>query len=121
MKLSAFSFSRLVRRKQQPVDCESIVSISPRQIIAVVGSPELRPPLEDVVGPGAYDVVFIDSIEGAHTRIAQTRPDRVILCCDVDDPSGFQLLSMLKADRRTRTIPATTYMTWPLLNRPEMM
>ena len=25
-------------------------------------------------------------------------PDRVILCCDLDDVSGFQLLSMLKAD-----------------------
>jgi hypothetical protein len=35
-------------------------------------------------------------------------PDRVILCCDLDDESGFQLLSMLKADQRTRNIPALT-------------
>jgi PleD family two-component response regulator len=120
MKLSAFSFPRFVRRQRQPVACATL-SVAPRQTLAVVGSPELRPALEDVVGPGAYDVMFIESIEGAHSRIAQTRPDRVILCCDVDDPSAFHLLSMLKADCRTRTIPATTYMTWPLLNRPEMM
>jgi PleD family two-component response regulator len=121
MKISPFSFSRFGRRSRQSIGCPAALSVAPRQIIAVVGSPELRPPLEDVVGPGAYEVMFIDSIEGAHSRIALTRPDRVILCCDVDDPSGFHLLSMLKADYRTRTIPATTYMTWPLLDRPEMM
>lgn len=74
----------------------------------VVGEPEFRPPLEDVVGAGSYQVVFVESIEGAHSRIAQAMPDRVILCCDVDDPSGFQLLSMLKVDDRTRHIPALT-------------
>jgi hypothetical protein len=121
MKLSTFSFPVIGRRRRRLVACAAALSVAPRQIIAVVGSPELRPPLEDVVGPGAYEVMFIDSIEGAHSQIAQTRPDRVILCCDVDDPSCFQLLSMLKADCRTRTIPATTYMTWPMLNRPEMM
>jgi CheY-like chemotaxis protein len=78
------------------------------QTLVVVGAPELRPPLEDVVGAGAYEVVFVESIEGAHLRIAQAMPDRVILCCEIDDASGFQLLSMLKADRRTRHIPALT-------------
>ena len=72
----------------------------------VVGSPDLRPPLEDVVGDGLYQVVFMDSIEGAHVRIAQTMPDRVVLCCSANDMSGFQLLAMLKADHRTRRIPA---------------
>src|SRR5437667_8981150 len=94
MKLSTLSFPRIGRRRRRSVVCAAL-SVAPRQIIAVVGSPELRPPLEDVVGPGAYEVMFIESIEGAHSQIAQTRPDRVILCCDVDDPSGFQLLSML--------------------------
>jgi CheY-like chemotaxis protein len=119
MKLPAFSFPRFGRRRSRP-DCDDRLN-SPRQTIAVIGSPELRPPLEDVVGPGAYEVVFIESMEGAHSRIAQARPDRVILCCDVDDPSGFQLLTMLKADYRTRTIPATTFVTWPLLNPVDMM
>jgi CheY-like chemotaxis protein len=80
------------------------------QTIAVVGSPEHRPPLEDMVGAGAYRVLFVDEIEGAHSRIAQVMPDRVVLCCAVDDITGFQLLSMLKADRRTRDIPALTYL-----------
>jgi hypothetical protein len=101
------------RKRRSTTDGAPTATIPLRQIIAVVGSAELRPPLEDVVGPGAYEVMFIESIEGAHSRIVQTRPDRVILCCDVDDPTGFHLLSMLKADCRTRTIPATTYVTWP--------
>jgi len=121
MKLPGFSFPRFGRRPLRPADRDDRLNGEPRQTIAVVGSPELRPPLEDVVGPGAYDVVFIESMEGAHSRIAQARPDRVILCCDVDDPSGFQLLTMLKADCRTRTIPATTFVTWPLLSPVEMM
>jgi len=120
MKLSAFSFSRFGKR-QRHAPPRLALNATPRQTIVVVGSPELRPALEDVVGPGEYDVTFIESIDGAHSRIAQARPDRVILCCDVDDPTGFQLLSMLKSDRRTRTIPATTYVTWPLLNRVDMM
>jgi CheY-like chemotaxis protein len=78
------------------------------QTIVVVGAPELRPPLEDLVGDGAYQVEFVERIEGAHSRIARAMPDRVILCCELDDVSGFQLLSMLKADRRTRNIPALT-------------
>ena len=119
MKLPAFSFSRFGKRQRQTPS--AALNIAPRQSIVVVGSPELRPALEDVVGPGEYDVTFIESIDGAHSRIAQARPDRVILCCDVDDPTGFQLLSMLKADRRTRTIPATTYVTWPLLKPVDMM
>jgi hypothetical protein len=120
MRLPAFRFPRFARGARA-ADCANRLHATPRQTIAVVGSPELRPPLEDVVDPGAYDVVFIDSMEGAYLRIAQTRPDRVILCCDVDDPSGFQLLTMLKADCRTRTIPATTFVTWPLLNPVDMM
>jgi CheY-like chemotaxis protein len=98
------------RWRSQPVAQETprAVSRSVCQTIVVVGAPELRPPLADVVGAGAYQVVFVEAIEGAHSQIAQAMPDRVILCCDLDDASGFQLLSMLKADRRTRHIPALT-------------
>ena len=78
------------------------------ETIVVVGSPELRPPLEDLVGNGAYRVTFLESIKGAHGQIAETPPDRIFLCCRSDDMSGFELLSMLKTDRRTREIPAFT-------------
>jgi len=81
----------------------------PVKTIVIVGSPELRPPLEDVVGSGSFRVTFLEEFAGAHSRIMQTMPDRVVLCCHVDDPSGFQLLSMLQTDTRTRKIPALTF------------
>jgi DNA-binding response OmpR family regulator len=81
----------------------------PLETIVVVGSPELRPRLEDVVGPGSFRVMFLEEFAGAHSRIMQTMPDRVVLCCHVDDLSGFQLLSMLQTDSRTRKIPALTF------------
>jgi hypothetical protein len=121
VRLPSFTLRHFFRWKRQPTADRSAAPNLPRQTIAVVGSPEFRPPLEDIVGPGAYNVMFIESIEGAHTQIVQTRPDRVILCCDVDDPSGFQLLSMLKADCRTRTIPAVTYVSWPSSQVFELM
>jgi CheY-like chemotaxis protein len=122
VRLPSFALRHFIRRKRQAaIEPPATVRVLPRQTIAVVGSPEFRPPLEDIVGPGAYNVMFIESIEGAHSRIVQTRPDRVILCCDVDDPSGFHLLSMLKADCRTRTIPAITYVTWPAAQAFELM
>jgi CheY-like chemotaxis protein len=101
-------FTSRWRSKTVAEETPRVVTRSVCQTIVVVGAPELRPPLEDVVGAGAYQVVFVEAIEGAHSRIAQTMPDRVILCCDLDDESGFQLLSMLKADQRTRNIPALT-------------
>ena len=88
------------------------------QTIVVVGAPELRPPLEDLVDAGAYEVVFVERIEGAHSRIARAMPDRVILCCELDDVSGFHLLSMLKADRRTRDIPALTCVDYTSPDQP---
>lgn len=96
------------RSKTVAEETPRLVTRAVCQTLVVVGAPELRPPLEDVVGAGAYQVVFVEAIEGAHSRIAQAMPDRIILCCDLDDASGFQLLSMLKADRRTRHIPALT-------------
>ncbi len=53
--------------------------------------------------------MFLEEFAGAHSRIMQTMPDRVVLCCHVDDLSGFQLLSMLQTDSRTRKIPALTF------------
>jgi CheY-like chemotaxis protein len=100
--------SRWRSKRPAPVPQQPVVERTACQTIVVIGEPELRPPLEDVVGTGSYDVVFLEEIEGAHARIAQAMPDRIILCCDFDDLSGFQLLSMLQADCRTRHIPALT-------------
>ena len=39
------------------------------------------------------------------------QPNLVIVCVRIEDPEGFQVLSMLKLDEDTRTIPVLTYTT----------
>ena len=55
------------------------------------------------------DIVLIEALEHAYTRIKHVRPDRVILCVSIDDPLGCQVLSMLALDPDTAPIPVVTY------------
>jgi len=94
--------------------------IDTSNILDIVGILNILPAVAPLLHRNPLSVLHTDSL------LQMTDKDvfssvRRILCCDVDDPSGFQLLSMLKADCRTRTIPATTYVTWPLLSPVEMM
>jgi CheY-like chemotaxis protein len=67
--------------------------------------------LETVLEAGHYDVVFVESNEHAYSQIKRVQPNLVILCMELDDPAGFQVLSMLKLDDDTRAIPVLTYTT----------
>jgi PleD family two-component response regulator len=69
--------------------------------------------LDAVLDAGDYDVVFIESIDRAYTQIRESRPHVVILCLDVDDAAGFQILSMLTLDSATCEIPIITYIAPP--------
>ena len=56
-----------------------------------------------------YDVVFMEPLAHAYTRIKHIRPDLVIICVSFDDPLGCQVLSMLKLDPDTAPIPVVAY------------
>src|SRR5262245_63616808 len=77
--------------------------------VIVVGRSIDAPVPDDVLDAGEYEMMFIESIAGAFTQIVEARPDRVIVCLGLDDIAGFQLVSMLKLDPRTKTIPLLTY------------
>jgi DNA-binding response OmpR family regulator len=64
--------------------------------------------LETVLDSGRYDVVVVESTEHAYTHIKRVNPHLVIVCLDIDDLDGFQVLSMLKLDSETRNIPVVT-------------
>jgi CheY-like chemotaxis protein len=86
--------------------------------IAVVwrhSQPEL---LDSVVDAGDYEVVFIQSLGHAHSRIKKIAPQMVVICLELDDVEGFQLLSMLKLDCATSRIPVT-YVPAPPVNEFE--
>ena len=79
-----------------------------QKVVIVNGSPEILELLETALDAGRYDIVFVESTEHAYSQIKRVQPNLVILCLQVDDMDGFQVLSMLKLDAETRNIPVVT-------------
>ena len=88
-----------------------VTPIATQKVMIVNGSPEIIGLLDTVLEAGHYDVVFVESNEHAYSQIKRVHPDLVILCVVIDDMDGFQVLSMLKLDEETRSIPVLTYTT----------
>src|SRR3954470_23281466 len=82
-----------------------------QKVVIVNGSSEILELLETVLEAGHYDVVFVESSQHAYSQIKRVQPNLVILCVQIDDVVGFQVLSMLKLDVDTRAIPVLTYTT----------
>lgn len=82
-----------------------------QKVVIVNGSAAILDLLETVLDAGRYDVVFVESSAHAYSQIKRVQPNLVILCVRIEDPEGFQVLSMLKLDEDTRTIPVLTYTT----------
>jgi PleD family two-component response regulator len=80
-----------------------------QKVVIVNGSPEMLDMLEAVLDAGHYDIVFVESSEHAYSQIKRVQPDLVILCVRIEDANGFLVLSMLKLDADTRSIPVLTY------------
>ena len=79
-----------------------------QQVVVVSKQSQLNGLLETVLDAGQYDVVFIESTEHAYSHIKRLTPHLVIVCLDIDDIDGFQVLSMLKLDTDTKNIPVVT-------------
>ena len=79
-----------------------------QQVVVVSKQSQLNGLLETVLDAGQYDVVFVESTEHAYSHIKRLTPHLIIVCLDIDDLDGFQVLSMLKLDEDTRTIPVVT-------------
>jgi CheY-like chemotaxis protein len=86
-------------------------TIVAQKVVIVNGSPEILDLLDTVLDAGHYDIVFVESSAHAYSQIKRVQPNLVILCVRIDDADGFQVLSMLKLDDETRTIPVLTYTT----------
>jgi PleD family two-component response regulator len=86
-------------------------AITGQRVVIVNGSPEMLEMLETVLDAGHYDVVFVESSQHAYSQIKRVQPNLVILCVRTDDGDGFQVLTMLKLDEETRSIPVVTYTT----------
>jgi PleD family two-component response regulator len=90
-----------------------------QKVVVVNGSSELLERLEFLLDAGHYDIVFAANLDHAYSEIKKTRPDLVILCLALEDPVGFQVLSMLKLDADTASIPLLTCTTDDQFGRPD--
>lgn len=81
-----------------------------QKVVIVNGGKDVLSLFETVLEAGRYDVVFVETAAHAYSQILRVQPDLVILCLKVDDPAGFRVLSMLKLDRATASIPVLTCM-----------
>jgi CheY-like chemotaxis protein len=79
-----------------------------QQVVVVSKESQLNGLLETVLDAGQYDVVFVESTEHAYSHIKRLSPNLIIVCLDIDDIDGFQVLSMLKLDAETKGIPVVT-------------
>jgi CheY-like chemotaxis protein len=79
-----------------------------QQVVVVSKQSQLNGLLETVLDAGQYDVVFVESTEHAYSHIKRLSPHLIIVCLDIDDLDGFQVLSMLKLDHETKHIPVVT-------------
>jgi CheY-like chemotaxis protein len=83
--------------------------VTAQKVVIVNGGNEVPELLDTVLDAGSYDVVFVEAIAHAYSQIRRVQPHLVILCVHMDDVEGFRVLSMLKLDAETRTIPVMTY------------
>ena len=79
-----------------------------QQVVVVSKQSQLNGLLETVLDAGQYDIVFVESTEHAYSHIKRLTPHLIIVCLDIDDLDGFQVLSMLKLDDETKGIPVVT-------------
>ena len=89
----------------------AIATTPAQKVVVVNGNTEVLGMLESVLDAGRYDMVFVESGSRAYSQIKKVHPNLVILCTRIDELDGFQLLTMLKLDPETRTVPVLTYTT----------
>jgi CheY-like chemotaxis protein len=78
------------------------------KVVIVNGHMGLLELFETVLDATRCDVVFVESSAHAYSQIKRVQPNLVVLCLQMDDAEGFQVLSMLQLDDETKAIPVVT-------------
>jgi CheY-like chemotaxis protein len=72
--------------------------------IIVVGQPGQQVP-ESAFDGLEYDVVVLEPLRHAYSQVRRVKPALIVMGLSLDDDDCFQLLTMLKLDRETASIP----------------
>ena len=77
-------------------------------MVAVVTPPAELDLLDTILAAGDYDVMVIESADRAYSVIRESQPDLVVMCLDIDEADGCNVLSMLALDIETSRLPTVT-------------
>jgi CheY-like chemotaxis protein len=77
--------------------------------LVVGGSPAVLEAVEPMLRGTRWSIEFVDLSDEPYATVVAMRPDLVVVSLGLDEPEGFDLLSMLRLDPRTRTIPVLSY------------
>lgn len=66
--------------------------------------------VEPILNDRAYDVEFVDADDEPYGTVRALKPDIVVVSLTLGDDSGFQLLTMLRLDPTTASIPVLSYL-----------
>jgi CheY-like chemotaxis protein len=69
---------------------------------------------------GNYDMVVVEPPQHAYSQIKRVAPDMIVVCLSMDDPEGFQVMSMLQLDRDTAKIPMIMCLVQPVAPHPDV-
>ena len=104
----------MAARSGVDVALADVMSTSPSSVVAV-SNEALRPELLHrlFVDDNDYDVIVVESIERAYSRIRQVQPHAVVVFMSIDDVDACQLLSMLHMDHELRGMAVLSCTTSP--------
>jgi len=92
----------------------SIVSSVPTSVVAVSGDSQRAALVEGLLfDTDGFDVVVVEALGRAYSRIKELMPDLIIVFMEMDDAASCRLLSMLSLDRATSGIPVLTHAVQP--------
>ncbi len=81
-----------------------------RQLAVFVGGgADALSVVEPVLDGRAYDVEFVAEDDEPYATITALQPDLIVVSLDLDRLAGFQLLTMLRLDPTTASIPVLSY------------
>jgi PleD family two-component response regulator len=98
---------RAVMMTNATSDHSSATTRALRTVVVVSKDADQRV-LDTVADVDDFDVVVVEPMAGAYSKIKSIAPTLIVLCVSMDDPDGFQMLSMLHLDRDTSRIPVVT-------------
>ncbi len=84
--------------------------VAQRQLAVFVGGgPEALAVVEPVLDGRYYDVEFVATDDEPYATIMALKPDLIVVSLDLEEMNGFHLLTMLRLDPETASIPVLSY------------